>query len=351
MVSGRIVFASGRGSDFDIWSLDLAGGGLKQLTQGDGFNTSPRWSPDGRSVVYLSTGEDCISSIWVMDADGFNRRRLTSGIFCQAPSWAPDGRSILCVTNAEQKDDMNVSSVSLDTSSVTTLFSQPGLESQPRWSSSGDAIIFSGVTNEGSTAGPRPSPDIFEYRVATKTVCRLTNHPASDYAPCYSPDGRRVAFVSHRRTMSAEEYENRRREILSVAHSGDIATIDQAMMELKELDGDADIFVMNRDGSGIRALTEGGRCDDDVCWSPCGGYLAYTSGDPSKVGGRRLRILDVESGAPVSFSYDRRALETEIGATSRFDLSFWQKLIPNIIERRFVARSFWGEECCPDWTK
>lgn len=349
MVSGRIVFASGRTNDFDIWCLDLDAGSLNQLTVGDSFNTSPRWSPDGRSIVYLCTADDLIPSVWIMDAQGMNRRRVTSGIVCQAPSWSPDGRSILCVTNAEDRDDLNVSSISVDGGAITPIFNRRGLESEPRWSKSGDAVLFSGPPEDGVTEGQRGSPDIFEYRVASQTFHRLTNHPASDRAPCYSPDGGRIAFVSHRRAMSNEEYERRRREILSVAESGDIASINRAIGELKDLDGDADIFVMNRDGSNQRAVTRGDRCDDDVCWSPCGRYLAYTSGNPQQVGSRRLRIVEVESGAPLSFSYDRSKLEIEIGAASRFNTSFFQKLIPNIIERRFAAKSFWGEECCPDW--
>src|SRR5438105_15960937 len=99
-LTGKIVFASGRATDFDIWSLELATGKLLQLTSGDHFNEYPRWSPDGGRIVFISAQEDLIPSVWVMDAEGGNRRKHTEKIHCQYPSWSPDGRKIVFTANA-----------------------------------------------------------------------------------------------------------------------------------------------------------------------------------------------------------------------------------------------------------
>ncbi|HEY8375668.1 MAG TPA: hypothetical protein VIK91_04225, partial [Nannocystis sp.] len=69
---------------------------------------------------------------------------------------------------------------------------------------------------------------------------RLTDHPAGNYEPAFSPDGRRIAFVSSR-------------------------------------DGDAEIYVMRADGGDPRRITNFHRDDWGPVWSPDGGTLAFLS--------------------------------------------------------------------------
>ena len=66
---GKVVFSSGRATDFDIWCLDLVKGELTQLTKGRNFNDYPRWSPSGDLIAFTRADEDSIASIWVMEPD------------------------------------------------------------------------------------------------------------------------------------------------------------------------------------------------------------------------------------------------------------------------------------------
>jgi eukaryotic-like serine/threonine-protein kinase len=98
----RIVFDSGRSADnpggedvlSEIWVAQADGSGAVQLTRGPGrWQASPRWSPDGRRVVFESRGEEGYSDIWTIDVAGGTPRRLTHGPLQEAlASWSRDGR-------------------------------------------------------------------------------------------------------------------------------------------------------------------------------------------------------------------------------------------------------------------
>jgi len=72
---------------FDIYSFDLKSNQLKRLTDGGGVNEWPRWSPDGRHIVYTSDRSGGFD-IYTMDADGDHVRRLTKGGSNRYPTWA-----------------------------------------------------------------------------------------------------------------------------------------------------------------------------------------------------------------------------------------------------------------------
>jgi len=91
---GRIVFASNRGGNVDLWTSDADGANERQLTFGPGSNTYPAVSPDGRFIVFSSTrtGSSCL---WKMDADGGNPVQLTRQGKEYQSQISPDGKSVI----------------------------------------------------------------------------------------------------------------------------------------------------------------------------------------------------------------------------------------------------------------
>ena len=77
----------------DIYRVPMTGGEAELLSGGPAFDMQPRYSPDGKSIAFTSDrgGGD---NIWVMDADGSNRRAVTSETFrlLSSPAWTPDGQ-------------------------------------------------------------------------------------------------------------------------------------------------------------------------------------------------------------------------------------------------------------------
>ena len=348
-INGKVVFASGASADFDIWRLNLDNGELKQLTYGNDFNIFPRWSPDGSKIVYISTQDDQVPSIWVMHANGDRKTKLTSNIYCQFPSWSPDGSSIIFTGNAQDPNEIEVCSIALDGSPAKRLFKYKGIEETPSYSPDGKKIIFSAQTHGKAGSHPNRDSDIVEYSLAEKEFKVLCTHPAKDYSPVYSPDGSKVAFISHRKEKTAEQYHEKYLKFRELITNGSNMEARNAIRDMRKFESDGDIFIMNSDGSSIKQLTTSSSLDNGVCWSPCGNYLMYTSTPKSNNEIDRLKIIDANSGSNISLSYDRTPLEKEIGAFQVLNRTITQKIIPDFLERLFMSGCFWGEERHPHW--
>jgi serine/threonine protein kinase len=91
---GRIAFASNESGAMDIWLMNADGSNRKQLTSNAGQNVSPVVTPDGRYIVFLSLRNGG-RSIWRVNVDGSNPRQLTSGVTDGPPAVTPDSNWIL----------------------------------------------------------------------------------------------------------------------------------------------------------------------------------------------------------------------------------------------------------------
>ena len=80
----------------DLYTLPIGGGEARAITRGLAFDSQPRYSPDGKHLVYLSdrSGNE---NIWMADADGGHARRISTlddNAVLTSPAWSADGRSI-----------------------------------------------------------------------------------------------------------------------------------------------------------------------------------------------------------------------------------------------------------------
>src|ERR687894_83935 len=84
----------------DIYTLPVAGGKATRVTDGMAMDAQPRWSPDGRQIVFISD-RDGSDDVWVVDANGRNARQITKTDRTQflSPEWTPDGRYIVVSRN------------------------------------------------------------------------------------------------------------------------------------------------------------------------------------------------------------------------------------------------------------
>ena len=87
----------------DIYALPIGGGKAARLTQGLAHDAQPRYSPDGREIVFISDRAGS-EDVWVMDADGGSPRAITHDPYSRfiSPSFTQDGQSILVSRSALQ---------------------------------------------------------------------------------------------------------------------------------------------------------------------------------------------------------------------------------------------------------
>lgn len=87
----------------DLYTLPIAGGRATRLTRGSAYDAQPRYSPDGREIVFVSDRAGS-EDVWVMGADGGNPRPITRDPYSRfiSPGFTPDGQSILVSRSALQ---------------------------------------------------------------------------------------------------------------------------------------------------------------------------------------------------------------------------------------------------------
>ena len=135
-----IVFASDRDGDWEIFRMAPDGGRVRKLTRDDAADTQPTWSPDGRSVAFVSDRRGS-SELFTMRADGSRVRRVTrenGSVFLA--TWSPDGRRI--AYGAQDGTDLEIFSIRPDGTGRRNLTRSMGLDGLGDWSPDGERIVF-----------------------------------------------------------------------------------------------------------------------------------------------------------------------------------------------------------------
>lgn len=102
-----VVFASDASGSYQIYTQPINGTSPIPLTNSEGMNFAPIFSPDGTQIAFVSTRNQGIPTIWLMNADGSNQRQITTELGRDtSPSWGPDGRQLLF--SSEQTDDWDI---------------------------------------------------------------------------------------------------------------------------------------------------------------------------------------------------------------------------------------------------
>src|SRR6058998_2893422 len=80
----------------DLYTMPVTGGAATRITSGPAFDSQPRWSPDGKHIVFLSDRSGA-ENVWLCDPDGSHSKALTTGTnnLYASPDWTPDGNYVV----------------------------------------------------------------------------------------------------------------------------------------------------------------------------------------------------------------------------------------------------------------
>jgi TolB protein len=270
--TGAISFTVNRDGHQEIWVMDPKGHNRTQLTgpSEPGVDASgsaqPAWSPDGTLIAYSSSGEGRDEDqdeleIYVMRADGSDRRRLTSDHALDAtPAWSPDGKRIAFahMTNVGRENADGVLVVMDATGNerveITSHPDSPDtvFDVSPAWSADGGLIAFTRGTYTPSSI--EPQMDVYTVAASGGSERLLIEDAAGAR---WSPDGSRIVFTSYR------------------DRNGETC--------FHECSTSGEIYVARADGADLRRLTTSEADDHSPTWSPDGRRIAFVSDRSNRV--------------------------------------------------------------------
>jgi TolB protein len=200
----------------------------------------PAWSLDGSKIAFTKTSY--FSQFWatelkLVNSDGTGLtsiRDVAVGSIAQ-PNWSPVGDEIAYVDDGFRCDysnwfpwcDDQIWIIAPDGTQLRKLGDDKGMDYEPSWSPDGTKIAFSS-TRDRTTCISTLCGDIYTMNAdGTGTITRLTSSVGGNTQPVWSPDGKKIAFVSTRDDPDPDCYQN----------------------------CNSEIYVMNADGGGQTNLT------------------------------------------------------------------------------------------------
>jgi dipeptidyl aminopeptidase/acylaminoacyl peptidase len=316
-----------------IWTVPLDGGVPRQITR-DGNNERPRWTPDSRSILFVSSRGGA-SQVWRMDPDGNNAKQLTSlATEASGVLLSPDGKWILftsdvypdCPDDACNKKRLDAEAANKVKARIyTSLLYRHWTE----WQGAKRRHLFAMSLEEGGTPkdltpGIRDvppfslgGPDDYAVSPDSKEVCfvmngdtdqalstnsdlwvvpieggeskKVTINPGADNAPAYSADSKSIAFRSQQR--GGYESDRWRLQVLDRASGRTVTLTDNLDRNVTSFTWSVDskrIFFLTEDrgrtvlqmipasGGSSRVLISGGGHIDDVQFPADGKTMIYS---------------------------------------------------------------------------
>jgi len=177
-LKGTIVFVSDRSGALEIWRMHAGGRDQKQLTTDKTPHADPKFSPDGKSILYTAV-KGGFPEVWRMNRDGSDQKKVTTGL---QGSWSPDGKSIVFIRDNQcfVRDLGSGAEKRL----TPEKWERCGV---PAWSPDGKAVAVASRHLE--------SIGIFLVGVDGKSEAQLKTQEAS-CTPAWSRDGKRLLCQS-----------------------------------------------------------------------------------------------------------------------------------------------------------
>lgn len=268
--SGKVSFTSDRTGNLDIYTIDINGKNLANLTNHPSDDFSPSWSPEGRAFAYVSN-RDGNPEIYVMDIETKESRRLTNHQATDVdPAWSPDGKWIAFASNQarDHAADTDIYLMDVNGKKVQRLTNKGGHNSTPAWSPDGQWIAFRS-TQDGIGGIHVMNADGEKQRALTQV---------SATSPTWASNGKRIYFSSEVLggvkvpTLFAVDIDGEKAQKLTNAEHAceepDGSPDGQWITYVSVQEKNKDIYLIRAAGGGLRKLTQDPGQDFSPAWVP-----------------------------------------------------------------------------------
>ena len=332
----KIAFASNRHGDGEadpLWLPTLGtsiyvmgpdGSGVKRLTQGSSTDVAPRWSPDSKWISFTRVELEG-PRVYVMKSDGTDIAFLVEGqgaigrpasIGANRTGMLSSVRGRRAMRTFEPTSALGSAGLGLLLLGSVLAASCGGSQTASgpeEGTASAAAAVAAGGSGKIAYVSDRDGNfEIYAMNSDGSGQTRLTNNPAEDVEPDWSPDGSKIAFFSNRDgnheiyVMDADGSNQTRLTDNIDLDEGPAWSPDGTRIAYHSRigEGNWEIYVMNADGSNQTRLTFNLTRDTAPAWSPDGARIAYVSGHKqisvmNSDGSSQVRITDgLGDGAP-----------------------------------------------------
>lgn len=248
----KIVFVSNKTGNEDIFSMNLDGTELTQLTDYPGNDMYPSVSPDGKKIAYTSD----IGGSWeiiIMDWDGSNKTQITFNPERNGyPRWSFDGKYIFFEMHIE--GNWELYRINSDGSNMKRLTFNPGADD---WHPCGHPYEYK-VIYESGTPGHE---DIYIMDYNGENIKKISDFPMRKRVPYISKDGKTIVFGGYEKdnsdifTMDINGENIKKLTVNPESDGHPSFSPDNLIAYEAKIDGSAEIFIMNMDGSNKTQLT------------------------------------------------------------------------------------------------
>jgi dipeptidyl aminopeptidase/acylaminoacyl peptidase len=235
-----------------IWMVPIAGGEARALTSSGVSSSHSRWSPDGKSIAFLSARDEGKTQVWLLNVRGGEAERLTiASQDVEDFVWSPDSRSLVLILRDPSPEEIEAASEHKDkdaprSGSAAEHDAKDKKKAQKPW-------VIDRLQFKFDEVGylDRRRTHLYLFDLAAKSLKQITSGDYDDSEPAWSPDGKSIAFTSNRSNPDPD------------------ATYD------------SNIWVVASDntdkGAHLTQVTTNPGSDTTPAWSPDGKWLAYVT--------------------------------------------------------------------------
>jgi len=228
-----------------------------------------------RSKIVFVNNSTGFKELYIVDYDGFNLRRLTKDNKINIlPKWSPDGKQIIYTSYLYNNPDLFLLNLINNKRSVISKYQ--GLNVTGSFSPDGKKVLL--------TLSRGRHPNLYMINISGEILQRITDNICIDTSPSFSPNGQEIVFISDRPgypqlyIMNINEGNMRRLSTNAFCDSPAWSPRgDKIAFTMKQTKGNYDIYVYDLPTAKITKLTNSQKNNENPTWSPDGRFLTFYS--------------------------------------------------------------------------